>query len=168
MGNAYDDVNRDLKQVLRLISLAEERLDGVLLHISTIHPKQHDLGRRKLNGAAEPLSSLVVTLKANGSSRVAVNDKNTFRLSPRLTELLLFALSGEVDSDGLKSYRLQSDAIAENALNCTPNTLSTLVHQLRDRLQLHDLDSNLLETRRQPSRIRFLARNVLVIQDHEN
>ncbi len=155
---------RRLKQVGRRISDIEEEIDRLIWELATSeHGETLDRGPRRAPTPPDPASSLVVALRENGGSRLAVNGGDAFDLPPRLTKLLLFALSGQTGPDGVKSYRLLSEATKE--MDCTPNALSSLVYQFRQKLEDHDLDPQLLETTRRPAMIRFLVRNVVVIDE---
>jgi len=165
MGIRDDNIRRALSRAARLISEAEEQIDEVLWELRARADGQsaHEANGRRAEAPPEPVASLVVGLRRNGSSHVVADKRNGLDLPARLTGLLLFALSGEVGPDGIKSFRLLSEAAKE--LGSNANGVSSLVYQLREKLRKHGLSPWLLETARRPdgARIRFRARELVVI-----
>jgi hypothetical protein len=125
------------------------------------HIRRSKMSRPK----ALPANLIRVKLRSDGGSRISANGDAGWPidLSPRLTELLLFAASAPADPQGVLSYRLVRDAAEK--LNANKHGVFHLVYRLRNKLHEHGWDRRLLEVVRstEGSKLRLLTRKVDVI-----
>jgi len=171
MGDRFDKIRRNLERAAKDLGSAEERIDTALWDLEAL-VKDQLVQRNKGLGTSntargptpEPAELLVIELKKDGSSRVTKNGDKSLRLPPRLTQLLLFASSGAAGPDGIR--QLQSLSKAAKSLGSSTNALSSMVYQMRQKLQDGGFDPRLLEVVRQrrTSWIRFRVREVVVIR----
>ena len=123
-------------------------------------------GEPDLKRFARPVGSLLIRLRPDGSSGVSIDGERPFKLSGRLTGLLVFAASGKPDADGIASFRPIAEAA--RALSASKHCVSNLVYRLRQELDRHNWNPCLLETLGSPrsnSTLRLRTRGVVVIDN---
>lgn len=112
----------------------------------------------------KPVRIVSVRLASNGRGFVMIDDNEAdgFWLSPKLTELLILAASGPLDTKGVVSLRRLDDATKE--LMLSGHNLWQLVHRLRKVLNKNGWNPLLVESN--PGQFRFKTRTLHVIDGH--
>jgi hypothetical protein len=171
----FDSECQPLRRAVRLISVAEQILDEYLYRRKRAAGSQW----RPPGGGeppvcfdwpspADPIGELTVRLLPDGRSRVSKDDHKPLELSRRLTEFLLFAVSGPTGGDGIVSFLSVRDAA--KTLGIKKSYVATLISRFRTKLEQRGWNPNLFETiRRKPeSRLRFKTKKVRVIDSTQN
>jgi hypothetical protein len=160
-----------LKRAARLASDVEELLDRVVFELSGFEVSPSTKGvtapaaARTWPSPAKPADCVTIMLRRDGRSQINIDHHGPLDLSPRLTELVLFATSGPPGADGIISFRPAAEAA--KALAIQKASVFNLVSRLRQKLSQQGWNPHLIETSRsQPdSGLRFLAKKLTVIKD---